>query len=73
MLNYRHLYDFWVVSKEGGFARAAERLDMAVHRREIQRGLVGMAGGLVDRDQPNPRQLSPSGRSAARNCRIQGQ
>ncbi|RAF01893.1 LysR family transcriptional regulator, partial [Burkholderia multivorans] len=29
MLNFRHLYYFWVVVKEGGFARAAERLDMA--------------------------------------------
>ncbi|RYF62685.1 MAG: LysR family transcriptional regulator, partial [Comamonadaceae bacterium] len=29
MLNYRHLHYFWVVTKEGGFARAAERLDMA--------------------------------------------
>ena len=24
--NYRHLYYFWVVAKEGGIARAAERL-----------------------------------------------
>lgn len=29
-LNYRHLYYFWVVAKEGGIARAATRLDMAV-------------------------------------------
>ena len=29
-LNYRHLYYFWVVAKEGGMARAAARLDMAV-------------------------------------------
>lgn len=28
--NYRHLFYFWVVAKEGGIARAAERLDMAV-------------------------------------------
>ena len=27
--NYRHLFYFWVVAKEGGIARAAERLDMA--------------------------------------------
>ena len=33
MLNYRHLYYFWVVTKEGGFARAAKRLDMAVQTR----------------------------------------
>jgi LysR family transcriptional activator of nhaA len=29
-LNYRHLYYFWVVAKEGGMARAADRLGMAV-------------------------------------------
>lgn len=28
--NYKHLYYFWVVAKEGGMARAAARLDMAV-------------------------------------------
>ena len=28
-LNYRHLYYFWVVAKEGGMARAAQRLDFA--------------------------------------------
>jgi LysR family transcriptional activator of nhaA len=44
MLNYRHLYYFWVVTKEGGFARAAERLDMAVQTisaqvRELARSL----------------------------------
>lgn len=44
MLNYRHLYYFWVVCKEGGFVRAAERLDMAVQTisaqvRELERSL----------------------------------
>jgi len=29
-LNYRHLYYFWVVAKEGGMARAAQRLDIAI-------------------------------------------
>ena len=29
-LNYRHLYYFWVVAKEGGMARAASRLDIAI-------------------------------------------
>jgi LysR family transcriptional regulator, transcriptional activator of nhaA len=42
--NYRHLYYFWVVAKEGGMARAAERLDMAVQTvstqvRELERAL----------------------------------
>ncbi|MGF6727024.1 LysR family transcriptional activator of nhaA [Paraburkholderia sp. GAS41] len=44
MLNYRHLYYFWIVVKEGGFARAAERLDMAVQTisaqvRELEKSL----------------------------------
>ena len=43
-LNYRHLYYFWVVAKEGGMARAAERLGMAVQTvstqvRELERTL----------------------------------
>ncbi|CAM4016677.1 LysR substrate-binding domain-containing protein [Paracidovorax anthurii] len=42
--NYRHLYYFWVVAKEGGMARAAERLDMAVQTisaqvRELEKSL----------------------------------
>lgn len=44
MLNYRHLHYFWVVTKEGGFARAASRLDMAVQTisaqvRELEKSL----------------------------------
>jgi LysR family transcriptional activator of nhaA len=34
--NYRHLYYFWVVAKEGGMARAAERLGMAVQTVSAQ-------------------------------------
>ncbi len=42
--NYRHLYYFWVVAKEGGMSRAATRLDMAVQTvsaqvRELERDL----------------------------------
>jgi LysR family transcriptional activator of nhaA len=42
--SYRHLYYFWVVAKEGGIARAASRLDMAVQTvgtqvRELERSL----------------------------------
>ena len=42
--NHRHLYYFWVVAKEGGIARAAERLDMAVQTisaqvRELEKSL----------------------------------
>jgi LysR family transcriptional activator of nhaA len=35
-LNYRHLHYFWVVAKEGGFARASERLDMAIQTISAQ-------------------------------------
>lgn len=42
--NYRHLYYFWVVAKEGGISRAADKLDMAVQTisaqvRELERSL----------------------------------
>jgi len=42
--NYRHLYYFWVVAKEGGMARAAARLGMAVQTvstqvRELEQSL----------------------------------
>ncbi|MDM0046479.1 LysR family transcriptional regulator [Variovorax dokdonensis] len=44
LFNYRHLYYFWVVAKEGGMSRAASRLDMAVQTvsaqvRELERAL----------------------------------
>jgi LysR family transcriptional activator of nhaA len=34
--NYRHLYYFWVVAKEGGISRAADKLDMAVQTVSAQ-------------------------------------
>ena len=42
--NYKHLYYFWVVAKEGGISRAADRLNMAVQTvsaqvRELERSL----------------------------------
>lgn len=42
--NYKHLYYFWVVAKEGGISRAAHKLDMAVQTvsaqvRELERSL----------------------------------
>ena len=42
--NYRHLYYFWVVAKEGGMSRAAEHLNMAVQTisaqvRELEKSL----------------------------------
>ena len=57
MLNFRHLYDFWVVAKEGGFARAAERLDMAVQTISAQ---------VRDLEQSLGHQLfKPAGRGVA--------
>ena len=35
-INYRHLYYFWVVAKEGGMSRAADRLGMAVQTVSAQ-------------------------------------
>ncbi|GAB4215005.1 MAG: LysR family transcriptional regulator [Rhodoferax sp.] len=42
--NYKHLYYFWVVAKEGGISRAADKLGMAVQTvsaqvRELERDL----------------------------------
>ena len=42
--SYRHLYYFWVVAKEGGMAKAADKLDMAVQTvstqvRELEKSL----------------------------------
>lgn len=42
--NYRHLYYFWVVAREGGMVRAADRLGMAVQTvstqvKELERAL----------------------------------
>jgi hypothetical protein len=33
---YKHLYYFWVVAKEGGISRAAEKLDMAAQAVSAQ-------------------------------------
>ena len=42
--SYRHLYYFWVVAKEGGMSKAADRLDIAVQTvstqvRELEKSL----------------------------------
>ena len=34
--NYKHLYYFWVVAKEGGISKAAQKLDMAVQTVSAQ-------------------------------------
>ncbi|MDH1429495.1 LysR family transcriptional regulator [Comamonas aquatica] len=56
-VNYRHLYYFWVVAKEGGFARAAERLGMAIQTISAQvRSLEQALGHQL---------LKPAGRGVA--------
>jgi len=46
-LNYRHLYYFWIVAKEGSVTRAAERLDVAVQTISAQLALLEQAIGKV--------------------------
>ncbi len=65
--NYRHLYYFWVAAKEGGIARAAERLDMAVQTvstqvRELERSL----GFALFRPAGRGMALTPAGAAALR-------
>ena len=55
--NYRHLYYFWVVAKEGGMSRAADRLDVAVQTVSTQvRDLERSLGFVL---------LKPAGRGVA--------
>lgn len=57
MLNFRHLYYFWMVVQEGGFSRAAERLGMAVQTVSMQvRDLEKTLGHQL---------LKPAGRGVA--------
>jgi len=39
-INYRHLFYFWVVAKEGGITRAAERIGLAVQTVSSQLALL---------------------------------
>ena len=66
-INFRHLYYFWVAAKEGGIARAAERLDMAVQTvstqvRELERSL----GHALFRSAGRGIELTDAGAVAAR-------
>ena len=56
-LNFHHLYYFWVVAKEGGMARGAQRLGMAVQTVSAQvRALEQALGHAL---------FKPAGRSLA--------
>src|SRR3569833_2869795 len=56
-LNFRHLYYFWVVAKEGSVTRAAERLDVAVQTISAQLALLEQSVGKA--------LLAPQGRRLA--------
>jgi hypothetical protein len=40
MLNYKHLHYFWIVAREGGIARASERLHLTPQSISGQLGLL---------------------------------
>lgn len=64
-LNYRHLYYFWVAAKEGGIARAAERLDMAVQTISTQvRELEHSLGHALFRSVGRGIELTEAGAAA---------
>ena len=58
-LNFRHLYFFWVVAKEGSVTRAAERLGLAVQTISTQLSLLEQSIGksLLE---PQGRRLVPT-------------
>ncbi|MBC7453715.1 MAG: transcriptional activator NhaR [Massilia sp.] len=64
-MNFRHLYYFWVVAKEGGTTRAAERLGLAVQTISTQITLLEQSIGKALFDQQGRRLvLNESGRLA---------
>lgn len=68
-MNYRHLHYFWVVATEGGMARAAERLGVAVQTissqvRELEREL----GVSLFRPEGRGLALTESGKLALRQA-----
>lgn len=65
--NYRHLYYFWVVGKEGGIARAAERLGMAIQTISTQvHKLERSLGYALLKPSGRGTELSEAGRVAMR-------
>lgn len=67
--NYRHLYYFWVVAKEGGMARAAARLDMAVQTVSAQvRTLEQQLGHALLKPAGRGLQLTEAGQAALRQA-----
>ncbi|WP_432381864.1 transcriptional activator NhaR [Duganella sp. P38] len=68
-LNFRHLYFFWMVAREGGVTRAAERLGLAVQTVSMQIASLEQSVGkqLLE---PQGRRLVPTeaGRLALSYC-----
>ncbi len=67
--NYKHLYYFWVVAKEGGVSRAADRLDMTAQTvsaqvRELERSL----GYALLKPAGRGLELTDAGRAAMRQA-----
>jgi LysR family transcriptional activator of nhaA len=68
--NFRHLYYFWVVAKEGGITRAAERLGLAVQTVSSQLALLEQSLGKSLFSQQGRRLvLTEAGRAGAHLCR----
>ncbi len=66
-LNYRHLYFFWVVAKEGSITQAAERLGLAIQTISTQLGLLEQAiGKALFAPQGRRLVLTEAGRIALR-------
>ncbi len=67
--SYRHLYYFWVVAREGGISRAAERLDMAVQTVSVQvRELERQLGTALLRPAGRGLTLTEAGQAALRQA-----
>lgn len=63
--NYKHLHYFWVVAKEGGIARGAERLGLAVQTVSSQvRELESDLGYALFKPQGRGLQLTEAGEAA---------
>lgn len=68
-LNYRHLHYFWVVVKEGGIARAAKRLGVAVQTVSAQlRELEHSLGFALVKATGRKLELTDAGQEAFRHA-----
>ncbi len=64
-VNFRHLYYFWVVAKEGGITRAATRMGLAIQTISTQLGLLEQSlGKSLFTQQGRRLVLTEAGRTA---------